>query len=52
MATDKPRILITVDEKLLENIDDYRYANRIPSRSKAIRKLIREALKKQKKGKS
>ena len=46
MTTDKPRILITVDSKLLERIDDYRYLNRIPSRSEAVRRLISEALKK------
>ena len=46
MATDKPRILLTVEEDLLERIDDYRYENRIPARSAAIRRLIEEALKK------
>ena len=45
MATDKPRILLTVEEDLLERIDDYRYENRIPARSEAIRRLIEEALK-------
>lgn len=45
MATDKPRILLTVEEGLLERIDDYRYENRIPARSEAIRRLIEEALK-------
>ncbi len=46
MTTDKPRILITVDKELLELIDDFRYDNRIPSRSEAIRQLIAESLKK------
>jgi metal-responsive CopG/Arc/MetJ family transcriptional regulator len=46
MATDKPRILLTLDEKLLERIDDYRFENRINSRSEAIRSLISEGLKK------
>ena len=45
MATDKPRILLTVEEDLLERIDDFRYENRIPARSEAIRRLIEEALK-------
>ncbi len=45
MTTEKPRILLTVDDELLERIDDYRYGNRIPSRSEAIRRLIEDALK-------
>jgi metal-responsive CopG/Arc/MetJ family transcriptional regulator len=49
MATKKPRILITLDDQLLENIDDFRYKNRIPSRTEAIRRLLGEALKKYKK---
>ena len=46
MATDKPRILITVDHKLLKQIDDFRYENRIPTRSEAVRRLVKESLKK------
>ncbi len=46
MATNKPRILLTVEKELLELIDDFRYDNRIPSRSEAIRRLIVESLKK------
>jgi len=46
MVTKKPRILITIDDSLLESIDNYRYENRIPSRSEAIRRLLNEALKK------
>ena len=45
MATDKPRILLTVEKDILERIDDYRYGNRIPSRSEAIRRLIIDSLK-------
>ena len=37
MATDKPRIMLTLTEELIEEIDDYRYENRIPARSEAIR---------------
>jgi len=44
MATDKPRILLTLDPDLLERIDDYRYENRIPARSEAIRKLLNDSL--------
>jgi metal-responsive CopG/Arc/MetJ family transcriptional regulator len=46
MPTGKPRILITMDESLLERIDDFRFDNRISTRSEAIRRLIDEALKK------
>lgn len=44
MPTDKPRILLTLDPDLLERIDDYRYENRVPARSEAIRKLIKDSL--------
>ncbi len=46
MPTEKPKILITFDEDLLKRIDDYRFENRINSRSEAIRRLIEEALSK------
>ncbi len=45
MPTKKPQILLTLDEELLERIEDYRYGNRIPTRSEAIRRLIKEGLK-------
>jgi len=45
MATQKPRILLTVDEKLLDRIDDFRFGNRINTRSEAIRELLNKALK-------
>ena len=45
MPTKKPQILLTLDEELLERIEDYRYGNRIPTRSEAIRRLIKKALK-------
>ena len=51
MTTDKPRILITVDEDLLNRIEDFRFENRINTRSEAIRKLLEEALKKYQKTK-
>jgi hypothetical protein len=40
MATDKPKVLLILDEDLLKRIDDYRYENRIPARTEAIRRLI------------
>jgi metal-responsive CopG/Arc/MetJ family transcriptional regulator len=46
MPTEKPKILIVADNELIERVDDFRYENRIPSRSEAIRRLLREALKK------
>ena len=46
MAQTPPKILITLSEEIIESVDDYRYNNRIPSRSEAIRKLLKEALKK------
>jgi metal-responsive CopG/Arc/MetJ family transcriptional regulator len=44
MAAKNPKILITLNEKLIERVDDYRYKNRIPSRSEAIRRLLEDAL--------
>ena len=41
MPTELPRFSITADEDLLKEIDDYRYENRYPTRTKAIIKLIR-----------
>jgi len=45
MPTQKPKLLITFDEKLLERVDDFRFENRINTRSEAIRRLLDEALK-------
>jgi len=50
MPTEKPRYTVTVDEELMQKIDDYRFENRFPSRSAATLELIRlgmEALKKE-----
>ena len=50
MPTEKPRYTVIVDEKLLKEIDDFRFENRYPSRSAATLDLIKlgmEALKKQ-----
>jgi metal-responsive CopG/Arc/MetJ family transcriptional regulator len=49
MPTKKPRIILMIEENLLKQIDDFRYENRIPTRSEAIRQLVKEALKKYKK---
>jgi metal-responsive CopG/Arc/MetJ family transcriptional regulator len=45
MPTEKPRILITIEDDLLEKINDFRFDNRINSRSEAIHRLIEEGLK-------
>jgi metal-responsive CopG/Arc/MetJ family transcriptional regulator len=44
MSTSKPKIILVLDQDIRDRIDDYRYGNRIPSRSEAIRRLILEAL--------
>ena len=46
MPTKKDILNFAVDEELLKRIDDYRFENRIGSRSEAIRRLIEESLKK------
>ena len=46
MTTDKPILNFVVDDDLLKRIEDFRFSNRIASRSEAIRRLIEEALKK------
>ena len=50
MPTQKPRYTVIVDEKMLKEIDDFRFENRYPSRSAATLELIRlgmEQLKKE-----
>jgi metal-responsive CopG/Arc/MetJ family transcriptional regulator len=49
MPTNKPKVLLLFDEDLLERIDDFRFENRINSRSEAVRRLIEEGLRKQEK---
>ena len=46
MPTEKPKIIFVAEDELLNRLDDYRYDNRIPTRSEAIRRLLGEALKK------
>ena len=46
MPTEKPKIIFVADNDLLKRLDDFRYGNRIPTRSEAIRRLLEEALKK------
>jgi metal-responsive CopG/Arc/MetJ family transcriptional regulator len=46
MPRKSPVITMVFTEKLLKRVEDYRYENRIPSRTEAIRRLLEEALKK------
>jgi len=41
MATDKQRYMISVDDALFEKIEDYRFSNRINTRSEATANLIK-----------
>ena len=46
MPTDKPKILVVVDDELVERLDNYRRdSKRIPSKSEAVRTLLDESLK-------
>ena len=45
MPTEKPILTFAVDEKLLERINDFRFDNRIETKSEAIRKLVEKGLK-------
>jgi len=45
MPTEKPKLLFVANEELIEKIEDFRYENRIPSRSEAIRILVEAGLK-------
>ena len=52
MPTEKPRYTITLDEEMLQKIDDFRFENRFANRTQATLALIRigmETLEKQKK---
>jgi metal-responsive CopG/Arc/MetJ family transcriptional regulator len=44
MPTEKPKIILVMEDALLTRIDDYRFDNRINSRSEAIRQLIEAGL--------
>lgn len=51
MATDKPRYTVSVDEELFQQIENFRYEHRFPTRAAATVELIRlglESLKKEK----
>ena len=44
MPTEKPKIIFVADQELIERLDDFRFSNRVNSRSEAIRILLEEAL--------
>ena len=46
MPNKKEILTISINKKLISSIDDFRFDNRINSRSEAIRRLLEEALKK------
>jgi hypothetical protein len=48
MPTEKPILTFAVDPELLERINDFRFDNRIETKSEAIRILIEKGLKEQK----
>jgi len=38
------KLIIMISKDLLQEIDDFRFRNRIPSRAEAVRQLIEKAL--------
>jgi metal-responsive CopG/Arc/MetJ family transcriptional regulator len=46
MPTESPKIIFVANEDLIKRLDDFRFENRVNSRSEAIRLLLEEALKK------
>lgn len=41
MSTDRPRYTVSVDDELLQEIEDFQFANRYKTRSSATVELIR-----------
>lgn len=44
MATENKRYTVSVDQKLFDEIEDFRFANRYQTRSEATVELIRKGL--------
>ena len=44
MATNRPRYMISVDEEMFNEIEDFRFQNRFQTRSAATAELIRLGL--------
>ena len=51
MPTEKPILTFAVDPELLERINDFRFENRIETKSQAIRILVEKGLRDQEKKK-
>lgn len=45
MPTEKQRVMLTIEDEVSRDIEDFRFGNRFPSRSAAINELIRIGLK-------
>ncbi len=45
MPTKMPMVSFAVDDKLMQRLDDFRFENRINTRSEAIRRLLDDSLK-------
>jgi len=52
MPTEKKILNFAIDDDLMERLDDYRFENRINTRSEALRRLLDESLKRYEKKKS
>lgn len=46
MPTEKPKLLIILDDDLIRRVNNFRFNNHLESKSEAIRRLLDEALKK------
>lgn len=44
MAEDKLILQVALSTEMIQKIDDYRFTNRLPSRTAAIRELIEKGL--------
>lgn len=44
MPTEKPRFSITIDQELLNRINDYQHKNRMNTQTKAVIDLIRKGI--------
>lgn len=44
MATDKPRITVSIDEETMQKIENLRFAERFPNRSATVEYLIQKGL--------
>jgi metal-responsive CopG/Arc/MetJ family transcriptional regulator len=44
MPSEKPKLLLVIDEELLQRVDDYRFSNHLSSRAGAVRQLLVKAL--------